>query len=278
MGETEMKSLSIYKVLTLVFLMVLALFFVKSSFAKLDMKNVAGMWLFDEGKGEMVTDSSGNGNDGAFVGKVKWVKGKYGSAVEFDGTSHINIPDSDTLDMNKEITVMFWINPGKVMKDMWAERMAVVGKHYLEYEVGIYMQGQLHTYTSNGAGDYDEGIMASIAGKLPDKDADWAVGKWYHVAWTLKKQHEIAYVNGVKIGEYDKGHEGTKPGTHPVNIGQRVEGGIPVTGAVDEVAILNVALDEATIAEVANKGLKAGGLAVVSSIGKLATTWAGIKK
>lgn len=273
-----MKKVLSNKVLACMFILVISLLFIESGFAKINDKDIVGMWLFDEGKGDLATDSSGNGNDGTFVGKAKWGKGKFGSAVELDGASYINIPDSDSLDMDKQITIMFWVNSGKVMKDMWADRQAVVGKHYLEYEVGIYTQGQIHTYTSDGAGNYDEGIMASMVGKLPDKDADWEVGKWYHVAWTLDKQKEMAYVNGVKLGEATKAHEGTKPGTHPVNIGQRVEGGLTVTGLVDEVAILNVALGEEDIKSIAEKGLKSGGLAVVSSTGKLTTTWAGIRK
>ena len=81
-----------------------------------------------------------------------------------------------------------------------------------------------------------------MEGKLPDGDADWE-GKWFHVAWTLDGTHEIAYVNGVNIGEYDKAHEGTQPGNHTLDIGQRQGGGIPVVGAVDEVIVLKTVLE-----------------------------------
>jgi len=43
----------------------------------------------------------------------------------------------------------------------------------MEYEVGIYPAGQIHTYTSDLAASYDEGIMTTISGKLPEKDTDW---------------------------------------------------------------------------------------------------------
>lgn len=263
-----------------IFFVAISFVFVNYSFAKIDPKTMVGLWLFDEGKGNTAADSSGNGNDGFLKGNTKWVKGQFGSAVEFAGTDWVEVPDSDSLDMNKQITVMFWVKTSKVMKDMWADRQAVVGKHYLEYEVGIYMQGQIHTYTKNpnGAADaYDEGIMASIAGKLPTKEADWELNKWYHIAWTLDKRHEIAYVNGVKIGEYDKANEGTKPGMHTLDIGRRQGGGIPVTGAVDEVAIFNVPLSEEDIKLASEKSLKSGGLAV-SPLKKLTTTWANIKR
>ncbi len=40
---------------------------------------------FDEGEGEAVQDLSGSENHGALVGKPKWVEGKVGSALEFNG-------------------------------------------------------------------------------------------------------------------------------------------------------------------------------------------------
>jgi hypothetical protein len=146
-----------------------------------------------------------------------------------------------------------------------------VGKHYLEYEVGIYPAGVVHTYTNDGTGGgYDEGINASLAEELPEDD--WTLDEWYHIAWTLNGMHEIVYVNGVNIGEFDKGHAGTLPGTHTLEIGRRGGGGYPFMGAVDEVAILNVALGEADIQDSMYLGV-----AAVSPAGKLATTWSTIK-
>ena len=46
--------------------------------AKIDKNTIQGMWTFEEGKGETVTDLSGNGSDGIFVGDVKWAEGKFG--------------------------------------------------------------------------------------------------------------------------------------------------------------------------------------------------------
>lgn len=266
----------------LVLILVSDLLLTGTSHAKIDPKKLAGLWLFDENGGDQVKDLSGNGNHGKIIGKAKWIKGKFGSALEFDGSTYVQVQDSDSLDMDQEISILFWVQTYKVMKDMWNDRQAIVGKHYQEYEVGIYMQAQLHTYSSNisGAGDgYDEGIMASFAGKLPDKEQDWETKKWYHVAWTLNGNHEIAYVNGVKIGEYDKPNKGTKGGAHPLEIGRRSGGGIPLTGAVDEVGIFRAVLSEEDIRLIMEKGFAlALGLTPVSKAGELATTWGSIKE
>ena len=53
--------------------------------AEVGLEDAIGVWLFDEGKGEVAKDSSANGNDGELIGGPKWVKGKFGQGLEFDG-------------------------------------------------------------------------------------------------------------------------------------------------------------------------------------------------
>ncbi|MBM3212627.1 LamG domain-containing protein [Candidatus Poribacteria bacterium] len=232
----------------------------------------------NEGKGDTVEDISGNKNHGTIMGKAKWGKGKFGQCVELDGISYISVPSSESLGMTEQVTLTAWIKTDKNMVDMWADRQVIVGKHYLEYEIGIYPQGQIHTYTNDGTGaNYDEGIMVSMAGKLPDKDADWEKGKWYHLAWTLNKQREVAYVNGIKLGEATKAHPGTKPLANPLEIGRRVGGSLYLTGAVDEVGIFKVELKEEDIQAIVKGYESALGLTAVMPSGKLTSNWAAIK-
>jgi len=56
-------------------------------------------WHFDEGSGTTAYDSSGNNNDGTIYGAT-WINGKFGKALNFDGTddyvsdgSNINVDD-----------------------------------------------------------------------------------------------------------------------------------------------------------------------------------------
>jgi|LGVD01.1.fsa_nt_gb hypothetical protein len=52
-------------------------------------------WHFDEG----------SGNDGAIYG-AKWVEGKFGKALEFDGVDdYVKVPDDDSLDVT---TLFLW--------------------------------------------------------------------------------------------------------------------------------------------------------------------------
>ena len=40
-------------------------------------------WTFDEGSGAVVTDSSGNGNDGTIVNNPAWISHAGGGALDF---------------------------------------------------------------------------------------------------------------------------------------------------------------------------------------------------
>ena len=55
------------------------------SHAQAFLQKVEAIWLFDEGKGETVKDSSGNGHEGEFRGELQYVEGKFGTALEFGG-------------------------------------------------------------------------------------------------------------------------------------------------------------------------------------------------
>jgi len=161
-----------------------------------------------------------------------WHNGVKGNALSFDGSgNYVNVSDNDILDMSDEMTIeVFFKLRGKI--DV---RQTLVGKHYTEYELDIYPDGRVHTYTSDGGVSYDEGINANISDEFSEDD--WIVGKWYHLTWTLNGTHEIAYVNGINIGEYDKAHSGTKAGTHNLEIGKRADPnpGLYFNGTIDEV-------------------------------------------
>ena len=209
-----------------------------------------GWWTLNEDSGNIAHDSWWNQNDGTLHGDPQWVDGVVNGALEFDGNDYVEVFDHNSLDMNCGITLTAWF---KIPATLPA-RQTIVGKHYLEYELDIYQSGCIHTYTSNGASGYDEGIYACIDEEFSEND--WIPNKWYHLAWTLNGNHEIVYVNGMSIGEKNKAHSCTKPGTHKLNIGRRASGGLLFNGIIDEVQIYNQALPSAEIQQHYAQGLK----------------------
>ena len=98
--------------------------FVSTTFAEIDPDTVVGVWLFDEGKGNVATDASENGLDGEFEGKPKWVEGKFGMALEFDGKSaYVQIPAHEN--PTEAITVSAW---AKSAGDTWNQPGWIVEK------------------------------------------------------------------------------------------------------------------------------------------------------
>ena len=73
--EIKMNLSSIFSrkfwLLSIVFTCFFSILFITTASAEIDPDTIVGMWLFDEGKGNVATDESGNGLDGEFNGKPK---------------------------------------------------------------------------------------------------------------------------------------------------------------------------------------------------------------
>ena len=63
----------------------ISLMFAVASNAKIDPKTAVGIWLFDDGDGDLAIDSSASKNDGTLMNGAEWVDGKFGDGVSFDG-------------------------------------------------------------------------------------------------------------------------------------------------------------------------------------------------
>ena len=104
-------------------------------------KGLVGYWRFDEGKGNAAKDLSGKGNDGKIHG-AQWVKGKYGTALKFDGIDdYVDCGNDKSLNITDAITIMAWVKPS------YADRMAIVSKakswmfHLKSDEFTTYLYG-----------------------------------------------------------------------------------------------------------------------------------------
>ena len=240
--------------------------FVVSSYA-IDERVIVGIWLFDEEEGNVVEDSSGNGLNGEIVGNVKWVKGKFGSALEFgEGDSYVLIPHDDNLNL-KTFSITAWVN----LVDLGA--YAGIAEKFdagdiRSFYLDVTPEGDLYG-GFRGANGWNSCISEKIAGE-----------GWHHVAVTYDMKKLLVYIDGdSSSGEISLGEEGLEPllTTAPVYIGGPATGGCgPNQGIIDEVGIFNDALAEADVNDIMKRGLEAAALAIEPS-GKLAVTWGSIK-
>lgn len=71
---------------------------------------LAGHWTFDESSGVTAFDSSGNQNNGNIVNNAARVAGQVGGALQFDGTSYVDVPSFTWAAPGDPVTVSYWIN------------------------------------------------------------------------------------------------------------------------------------------------------------------------
>lgn len=71
---------------------------------------IVGLWLMNEGTGTTIADLSGNENMGTLAADVSWVPGKYGTALDFDGTGdYVDVGQDSSLKMTTACTVCAWV-------------------------------------------------------------------------------------------------------------------------------------------------------------------------
>ena len=101
-------------------LIIISLILTQQGSAKIDLETCIGMWLFDEGKGDTCEDTSSNSNDGTLVNGPKWVSGKFGEALAFDGKDdYIDCGTDASLETPDAVTVTAWIKANSLASTDW---------------------------------------------------------------------------------------------------------------------------------------------------------------
>jgi len=59
--------------------------------AEIDPKSIVAIYLFDNDTRDTVVDSSTNKYNAEITGKPKWTEGKYGQAIQLDGTTWADV-------------------------------------------------------------------------------------------------------------------------------------------------------------------------------------------
>ena len=244
--------------------------FVSTASAAIDPGTVVGLWLFDEGKGNVVTDASENGLEGEFEGKPKWVEGKFGKALEFDGKgAYVQIAAHEN--PRDAITVTAWAkSPG----DTWNQHGWMVEKRnaYIIHP----NQGTKNVAWPicnggcwNKPGGWNDGNVG------PKDITDWHM---YTATFDSKTGEWYIYIDAKEASAMDIAKNPLDADNGPVNIGFDDCCGGARFGAVtiDEVAVFSVALAQEDIQKLYKDGLYFAVLAV-DPADKMTTTWADVK-
>lgn len=241
----------------------ISLMFSGISSAKIDEESIVGMWLFDEGEGDIASDSSGNGNDGTLMNDPQWVEGKFGEALSLDGTDDYVDTVLNTDDLSSPITISFWMNPAQIKKSPLVSGYNNANPNANRWDIQL---------DRDGAGKIrwveHEGRDGAISTTTLEADT------WYHIAviHDLPNNESHIFVNG-ELEAKALIEQDVKTG----RVLQFADGdGDCYGGIIDEVIIFNVVLGEDDIMNIMGNGLDR--MLFVADEGKLAVRWANIKK
>lgn len=172
--------------------------------------SLVAYWTFD-GKGDTAKDFSENGNDGVLKGGPKWVDGKFGKALEFDGIDdNVEVPNMAGIDAFDEGTIELWVK-----LTVWDDYDNLFGTQTEANNVNVIRlertwpdSDEVSVYIGDKTGNYQ---VAKSSMVLKTKT-------WTHVAltWNREESSATVYLDAVPT----EGNITTFPDVYPaVRIG-----------------------------------------------------------
>ena len=146
---------------------------------------------FDEKRGSIASDSTGNGWSGTLIGGARWISGKIDNAVDLDGSNdYVRLP-AGVVDGLTDYTISTWVNLNTITT--WS-RVFDFGSGTT---ISMYLTPQcsgsnkvLFAITADGTTG-EQKIYGYTA--LPS-------GVWTHAAVTFQAGTGILYVDGIEVG------------------------------------------------------------------------------
>lgn len=216
-------------------------------------------WRFDEPSGSSVTDSSPNGNTGAFSGNVtRVISGHFGAALEFaEGPGntvlgYVSVPPSASFNtMTRTITVMAWIYLPNSLAPFTTVASRQLGDfdHPDQFFLGLFHENHkwhVGETVTNEASCYTSHNQPAT-NDIPLHQ------NWMHIAGTYDGSFLRQYVNGRLICTLALSMPAIPVDTaRPVTIGAEENGPArtpvtPFTGRIDEVKFYNRVLSQSEI-------------------------------
>ena len=225
---------------------------------------------FDTIDGAMTIDHSLYANHGEMKGDPEHVTGRFGKALELNGTSDfVQIPHHESLTVEQDATVMAWIHTERLTGPNEGRWAGILAKGNNPRSYSLWTDAETKCLHFSVGPPNGGGTVCNTAIKL---------NQWQHVAAQIHEGTHRYWLNGVKVHEVP--NKPNPPGlndTAPVVIG--TGGGNNETyylGVIDEVRIWNRALSDEEIKAQMEKGHFE--FFVVNPEHKLATTWGNLKE
>ena len=225
--------------------------------AKIDPDRIVGIWLLDEGKGDVAEDASENGRKGTIT-QGQWDKGKFDDALEIKKGGTVTIPLGKGI-IEDKVTFLLWLQFTDIggqqnYFSIWDQS----NNRYVPYKNGGNL---LRSWTNTW--DVASGVTVKA-------------GTWYHVANVYDGDTCKIYVNGEekvsqKVPKFQLQDQeqtawlATDKGT-----------GFLSATIMDEVGLFNDGLTEDEVQDIMNDGIYHTAFAV-EPLDKLPVLWGKLK-
>ncbi len=247
--------------ITLIFIscIIVTLILAGPGYAQISSDAILGIWLLDEGIGDVAEDTSGNGQNGTLMNAPEWIAGQFGNALSFVSGSYVDCGNDPSFNVDL-FSVSFWCNIANTQG--WIH-MVSRGQHFGGGNPGANNWGVMMV-------DAAETIRYEVFNDTgwSTIDTDTTLGEWHHV---------VATYDGSELQLY---HDGELAATgsggillqedKPLFIGAQSRDtgpGASFEGSIDEVGYFNAVLTPEEIETVMAAGLEAitGGLPTARS-------------
>jgi hypothetical protein len=208
---------------------------VRNTAAISDFDNVlVGKWTFDDISGTTAPDTSGNGNNGRLYGSPTVVTGRAGGALEFNGSSYVEIPNSNVLNVNQG-SFSYWFKSNNALSAS-SNRQDLFAKTLSYWLILNYPQkdGRFSFVLNRG-----NPIVFSTG-------ASWNASEWHLLTGTNDGTTLKLYVDGTLQGTAASAP--IEQSNSPITIGKSVYSS-GFIGAIDDVRVYSRALSAGEVAD-----------------------------
>ena len=227
----------------------LVLMFAGPSHAVIDPDSILGIWLLDEGSGDVTEDASGNGNEGTLMSSPTWVAGSFANALEFNGSStYVDCGSAEALNVDL-FSVSFWCNISAAQG--W-NHIISRGSHVASGTPGSVNWGVMMY-------DAQETILYETF-----NDTGWtgitaatSAGEWHHVVATFDGSEMQLYHDG-ELASTASGAGVLLDESRVFMMGARSDAGAAggfFSGSIDEVGYFNAVIAPEDVVAIMDKGL-----------------------
>jgi len=167
-------------------------------------------WEFDEGTGNVVTDSANN-IEGSLIGDIAWEEGKVGNALLFDGIDDFVKFSQEAIDLVNNLnqgTIAFWFKYSSTLDKQTIMPIMHYGSDSVTKDDNMLIIELGHSDTNSEVPSIDQSNKKLYATWIEnnnepvlcyDTSVNMEENTWYHYALVVGSDGNTGYLNGVEL-------------------------------------------------------------------------------